>query len=127
MGSLKVLVVEDEFPTARTITYLLTRNGHRCRVARDGVEALEKIAEEKPDLLLLDLHMPRMDGLETCRRIRASEETKGIYIIVLTALGEDDNLPKAMEAGADEYMAKPLDPRKVLERVGAVFRGAHSR
>jgi DNA-binding response OmpR family regulator len=117
MGAFRILVVDDAYPMARALSYLLSRNGYECDVARDGVEALEKIHAFRPDLVFLDLQMPRMDGIETCRRLRAGETARRTHVIVLTAMGQDEDTARALGAGADECMAKPFSPRHVLERV----------
>jgi len=116
-----VLVVEDEFPMAKALSCLLTEAGYRCRIAADGVEALERMAEEKPDLVVLDLQMPRMDGAEVCRRMREHKEYSGIHIIVVTGLGQDEDLAGVLQAGANEWIAKPFDPPSLLERIAAVL------
>jgi len=127
MADFDILVVDDAYPMARALSYFLTRNGYSCRIARDGVEALEKIEEQRPDLVFLDLQMPRMDGIETCRRVRASGAFKDLRIIVLTAMGQDEDVARALEAGADECLAKPFSPRHVLERVAATLHPVESR
>ncbi|MCK4547166.1 MAG: response regulator [Candidatus Eisenbacteria sp.] len=127
METFDILVVDDAFPMARALSYLLTRNGYEVRVARDGVEALEKIRERKPDLVFLDLQMPRMGGVETCRRIRENPGLSDLYIIILTAMGQDQDVEHALEAGADESVAKPFSPREILRRVGEVLRTVESQ
>ena len=114
-------------PMARALSYLLARNGYEVRVARDGVEALEKIRERKPDLVFLDLQMPRMGGVETCRRIRENPGLSDLYIIILTAMGQDQDVEHALKAGADESVAKPFSPREILRRVGEVRRTVESQ
>ncbi len=127
MDSFDILVVDDSYPMARALSYLLTRNGHQCRLARDGAHALEKMAEEKPDLVFLDLQMPRMGGIETCRRIRADENLREVYVIVLTAMGQDEDTAAALKAGANECLSKPFSPGQILERVQAVLEPVESR
>ncbi len=127
MEPFTILVVDDAYPMARALSYLLTRSGYRCRIARDGIEALESMAEEKPDLVFLDLQMPRMDGIETSRRIREDESFRNTYVIVLTAMGEDEDITRALDAGADECMGKPFIPRHVLERVRSILEPVESR
>ncbi len=127
MPTSKILIVEDNYATARALMFLLTRAGYACRMARDGLEALEKIEEEKPDLIVLDLGMPRMDGLELCRRLRREKRYRDLYVIVLTALGDDADITRAHEAGADECLGKPLDPPKLLKRVDEALRAAETR
>jgi CheY-like chemotaxis protein len=127
MESFDILVVDDAYPMARALSYLLTRNGYRCRLARDGAHALEKMAEQKPDLVFLDLQMPRMGGIEACRRIRADENLREVYVIVLTAMGQDEDTAAALEAGANECLSKPFSPAQILERVQAVLEPVESR
>jgi DNA-binding response OmpR family regulator len=122
MSSFRILIVDDLYPMARALSYLFTKEGFSCRTAGDGLEALEKMAEEKPDLVILDIQMPRMDGLEACRRIRADNALKDVHVIVATALGEDEDVGRAMEAGADECIQKPVDPPQFLERVKEIAR-----
>jgi len=116
-----ILVVDDSYPLARALSYALTRAGYTCRIARDGVEALERMDEQPPDLVVLDLRMPRMDGLETCRRIRENEAWRDAYIIVLSGIAHEGDAARAIEAGADECLSKPFEPPKILERVRAVL------
>jgi CheY-like chemotaxis protein len=127
MGAFSILVVDDNFAIARTTAYLFSRAGYDCRIAGDGVETLEKIAEKKPDLVLLDVQMPRMDGVETCRQIRANPDYGDIRIIILTALGDEDDVARARGAGADECLAKPIDPPDLLRKVEEILRPAESR
>jgi CheY-like chemotaxis protein len=117
MAASSILIVDDTYPMARALSFLLTRAGYECRIAGDGVEALEKIEEEKPDLILLDIQMPRMDGFETCRRVRACEANKDIHIIVVTAMGQDEDAARALEAGANECIGKPVNPPELLAKV----------
>ena len=127
METYDILVVDDAYPMARALSYLLNKNGYDVRIARDGVEALEKIREKKPDLVFLDLQMPRMDGVEACRRVREDLGHDDLYIIVLTAMGQDQDVARAMEAGANESMAKPFSPREVVRRVAELFNTVESR
>jgi CheY-like chemotaxis protein len=121
MAAFSILVVDDTYPMARALSFLLTRAGYQCRIAGDGVEALEKIEEEKPDLILLDIQMPRMDGFETCRRVREREENRNIHIIVVTAMGQDEDAEQAIKAGANECMGKPVNPPDLLARVKEIL------
>jgi len=80
----RILVVDDDYPIAKALKYLFVQSGYECRVAHNGVEALEKIEEEKPDLVILDLQMPRLDGISTCRKIRENEDSRDLPVLVLT-------------------------------------------
>ena len=121
MAASSILIVDDTYPMARALSFLLTRAGYECRIAGDGVEALERIREEKPDLILLDLQMPRMDGFETCRRVRECDEYRDIHIVVITAMGQDEDAARAIEAGANECIGKPVNPPDLLARVQEIL------
>jgi DNA-binding response OmpR family regulator len=121
MQPFDILIVDDAYPIARALSYLLTRNGYRCRIARSGQEALDEIARERPDLVFLDLQMPGMNGVEVCRRLRAVERNRDLHVIVLTAMGQDYDIAAAMEAGANECLDKPFSPRLILERVSEIL------
>lgn len=115
----KVLIVDDEMRMRRIITDYLRIKGYETVEAADGVEALERFATEKPDLVLLDVMMPRMDGWEVCRHIR---ETSQVPVIMLTARGEEEDELQGFSLGADEYIAKPFSLKILLARIEAVFR-----
>jgi two-component system phosphate regulon response regulator PhoB len=114
----EILVVEDEPALRRFLELLLQRSGYAVRVAGDGVEALERVEERVPDLVLLDLMLPRMDGFEVCRRLRARQRTARVPILVLTARATEEARRRSLEAGADEFIVKPYNPHDLLERIG---------
>jgi two-component system alkaline phosphatase synthesis response regulator PhoP len=117
----KVLVVDDEKDILDLLRYNLQKEGYQVQTAANGAEALEK-AKAGPDLVILDLMMPVLDGFETCKRLKANPETSGIPVIFLTARpGEVDEI-LGLELGADDYIQKPISPRKILARVRALFR-----
>ncbi len=118
----KILVVEDESDIRELIRYNLVQEGFAVEEAADGAEALERIARRAPDLMLLDLMLPRMPGLELCRRLRAQPETAQLPIIVLTAKGSEIDRVLGLEMGADDYIVKPFSPREVVARVKALLR-----
>jgi phosphate regulon transcriptional regulator PhoB len=119
-----VLVVEDE-PDIRTlIVHHLTRDGFRCRTAGTGPEALARVRAAPPDLVVLDLMLPQMDGLEVCRRLRADPATAMVPIIMLTAKADEVDRVVGLEMGADDYIAKPFSPKELVARVRAVLRRA---
>ncbi len=120
----KILVVEDEKNIVRVVTYNLEREGYQVSVAKDGEEALEKAGRELPDLILLDLMLPKMDGLEVCRQLRAQPKTAQLPIIMLTAKTQESDRIVGLEMGADDYLPKPFSPRELLARVKAVLRRA---
>jgi DNA-binding response OmpR family regulator len=117
-----VLVVEDEPDIRDLIVLHLAREGFRCRTAAGGVEALQRIRASAPDLVVLDLMLPELDGLEVCRRLRADPATASIPIIMLTAKTDEIDRVVGLEMGADDYIAKPFSPKELLARVRAVLR-----
>ena len=122
---MKILVVEDEKNIVRVITYNLEREGYQVIAVRDGEEALEKARKELPDLILLDLMLPKMDGLEVCRQLKASAKTSRIPIIMVTAKTQETDRVVGLEMGADDYIPKPFSPRELVARVKAVLRRSH--
>jgi phosphate regulon transcriptional regulator PhoB len=117
-----VLIVEDEQDIADLVKYHLEKAGLPARTLGNGKQALELIAREHPDLLVLDLMLPGMDGMELCRRLRADPTTQGIPIVMLTARGEEVDRILGLEMGADDYLPKPFSPRELVARVKAVLR-----
>lgn len=122
MAPLKILVVEDEKNIVRVVTYNLEREGYQVDVATDGEQALEKIRRAPPDLLLLDLMLPKVDGLEVCRLLRADAKTAHVPIIMVTAKTQEADRVVGLELGADDYLPKPFSPRELTARVKAVLR-----
>jgi len=118
----KVLVVDDEVHIIKIIDYKLRAAGHMVVSARDGQEALERARGEKPDLILLDVMMPKMDGFETLVRLRRDPETSSTPIFMLTVKGKEVDRAKGMELGADDYITKPFSPSKLLARIEEVLR-----
>ena len=118
----KILVVEDEGDIRELIRYNLAQEGFAVEEAADGAEALERVQRRAPDLLVLDLMLPRMSGLELCRRLRANAETARLPIIVVTAKGAEVDRVLGLEMGADDYVVKPFSPREVVARVKALLR-----
>ena len=113
------LIAEDEPQMTMIIEYILAAKGFTSVIARDGVKALELFRERQPDIVLLDVTMPRMGGLEVCRNIRRESE---IPIVLVTAHGEADDILAGFEAGADDYVSKPFDPRVLATRVEHAMR-----
>ncbi len=122
MAGLKILVVEDEKNIAKVVAYNLEREGYQVSAARDGEEALEKAMRERPDLVVLDLMLPKVDGLEVCRQLRSQPHTAHLPIIMLTAKTQEADRVVGLELGADDYLAKPFSPRELVARVKAVLR-----
>lgn len=121
-GKFTVLVVDDESDILEFVDYNLEKEGYRVVLAHNGAEALEKAKAEKPDLILLDIMMPEMDGIETCRTLRELPEFKRTLIAFLTARGEDFTQISGFEVGADDYITKPIKPRLLISRVNALMR-----
>ena len=122
MSAPSVLVVEDE-PDIRNLVVLhLAREGYRCRTAATGAEALREARTQPPDLIVLDLMLPEMDGLEVCRRLRADPNTTGLPVIMLTAKADEVDRIVGLELGADDYIVKPFSPKELVARVRAVLR-----
>ncbi|BAZ12076.1 two component transcriptional regulator, winged helix family protein [Calothrix sp. NIES-4071] len=117
-----ILIVEDEAEIAQLIQLTLEKEGFSCRVSRDGITALRMFTEVAPDLIILDLMIPGLDGLEVCARIRQKPGAKDPYIMMLTAKGEEIDRVIGLSTGADDYMAKPFSPRELVARVRALLR-----
>jgi DNA-binding response OmpR family regulator len=112
-----VLVVDDEAYIVTSLEYVMQSAGFKVAIAHDGEEALARVAEIVPDLVILDLMMPKIDGFEVCEKIRANPLWEGIRIIILTAKGRDFERKKGISLGADDYMTKPFSTRDILKRV----------
>lgn len=117
-----VLVVDDEEAILELIAFTLEREGFRVDTALDGLEALDKAAVSKPDLIVLDWMLPHLDGLEVCRRIRQNTELAHIPVIMLTARSEEMDKVLGLELGADDYVTKPFSPRELAARIRARLR-----
>jgi two-component system phosphate regulon response regulator PhoB len=122
-----IVAIEDEPDLLEVLQYNLTREGYRVESSKDGDEGLELIGKVRPDLVLLDLMLPGMDGLEICRRVKYDAATRHIPIIIVSAKGEEGDVILGLELGADDYIAKPFSPRELLARVRAVLRRGSSR
>ena len=120
----EVLVVEDEPDIRGLIVHHLERDGFRCRTAGNGGEALAAVRASVPDLVVLDVMLPGMDGLEVCRRLRADASAATVPIIMLTAKSDEVDRVVGLELGADDYVAKPFSPKELVARVRAVLRRA---
>jgi two-component system phosphate regulon response regulator PhoB len=121
MGA-KVLVVEDEEAISHLLAYNLEREGFRVATAPDGEEALIKVEESRPDLVLLDWMLPSVSGIELCRQLRTRNETREIPIIMLTARGEEEDRVRGLDVGADDYVTKPFSMSELVARMKAVLR-----
>ena len=120
----KILIVEDEPDIVELLVYNLDQAGFKTEAVFNGADALDRVKIEPPDLVLLDLLLPEVDGLEVCRTLKRDPETASIPIIMLTAKGEAIDRIVGLELGADDYITKPFSPREVMLRVRAVLRRA---
>jgi two-component system phosphate regulon response regulator PhoB len=123
MGS-RILVVEDEADLAELIAFNLRQAGHAVQVVHGGAAGLAEIRRQRPDLVLLDLMLPDISGLEVCRRLRREKETVHLPVLMLTAKGEELDRVVGFEVGADDYVVKPFSPRELMLRVEAILRRA---
>jgi two-component system phosphate regulon response regulator PhoB len=117
-----ILVAEDEAPLMTLLRYNLEKEGYRALEAHDGDEALMLAAEDTPDLVLLDWMLPKVSGIEVCRRLRGRAETRNVPIIMLTARGEETDRVRGLDTGADDYITKPFSMTELLARIRAVMR-----
>jgi DNA-binding response OmpR family regulator len=117
--NMQALIVDDDRVLADLVAFTLRHEGFQVSLAYDGQSALQKWRDEQPDLIILDLNLPKVDGFTVCRRIRAEADTP---IIMLTVRGEEDDIVQGLELGADDYIPKPFSPRQLVARVKAVLR-----
>jgi two-component system phosphate regulon response regulator PhoB len=122
MTKRKILVVEDDEDIQELVRFNLSREGHSVTCASSGEAGLAAVRKEAPDLIVLDLMLPGMDGLELCRILRADASTADIPIVIMSAKGEESDVVTGLELGADDYLTKPFSPRILLARVKAVLR-----
>ena len=118
----RILIVDDNEHNRAILAARLGANGYATAEACDGVEALEMVRSEAPDLILLDVSMPRMDGLEACRRLRSDPKVGFVPVILVTARSDSKDVVAGLEAGADEYLAKPIDQQALVARVRSMLR-----
>ncbi|MDD5253272.1 MAG: response regulator transcription factor [Candidatus Omnitrophica bacterium] len=120
----KILIVEDEKDIIKMLEYNLKKEGFKVIAARDGEDALDLALREYPDLILLDLMLPGIDGLEVCKTLKKESKTSSIPIIMLTAKSQESDKVVGLELGADDYITKPFSPRELIARIKAVLRRA---
>jgi len=118
----KILIVEDEVDIAQLVKLYLEKDGFRPTIAKTGVEGLKLVKADRPDMVILDLMLPEMDGLEICKKIRTSLDTALLPIMMLTAKAEESDTIIGLELGADDYVTKPFSPKVLVARVKALFR-----
>jgi DNA-binding response OmpR family regulator len=127
MVSRKILIVEDERDILELVTHYLEKEGFRVRTARDGPSGWQAALKERPDVIVLDLMLPGMDGLELCKKVRAGSSTASIPVIMLTAKADETDRVVGLELGADDYLTKPFSPKELVARVKALLRRAERR
>lgn len=121
-GAKTILIVEDEADIASLIKLYLEKEGYHTALAKTGTDALKSLSSERPDMVILDLMLPEMDGLELCKKIRNKSETALLPIIMLTAKTEESDTVVGLELGADDYITKPFSPKALVARMKALFR-----
>ena len=118
----KVLVVDDEEYIQHILNFSFGAEGYEVVTAADGEEAIKKAQDEKPDIIVLDIMMPKMDGYEACKKLKSDPKTKAIPVILLTAKGRDVDRRLGSDAGADDYVVKPFSPGRLIERVEGIMK-----
>lgn len=121
MSEQKIMVVDDEPHLVRSLTFILEKAGYNVSSASNGEEALSKIQQSKPDLVFLDVMMPKKNGYAVCEEIKKSPELKDIYVIILTAKGQETDRAQGLKAGADEFITKPFSPLEIVARVKKIL------
>ena len=119
----RILIVDDEPNIVVSLEYLMKREGFDTSVAVDGEEALRAVAEQAPDLVILDVMLPKLNGFEVCRRLRAEERWRGTRILMLTAKGRDTEVEKGLGLGADAYVTKPFSTKDLVAQIHALLAG----
>ena len=117
----KVLVCDDEPYIVESVSYVVRKAGYEVVVAEDGLEALNAVKREKPDLVFLDIMMPKISGYEVCRQVKEDPATRAAYIVMLTARGQEEDERRALDMGADEFMTKPFSPRKMRAKLDEIL------
>jgi two-component system alkaline phosphatase synthesis response regulator PhoP len=127
MANERILIVDDEEDVLELVRYNLERNGYQVTVASSGEQALANTMKKLPDLIILDLMLPGIDGLEVCKKLKSDVKTEGIPLIMLTAKGEESDIVTGLELGADDYVTKPFSPKVLVARVRRLLHRAVSR
>ncbi len=122
MAKPKILVIEDEADILEVISYNLEREGHKVISCRNGEQGLSRIRTDNPDLVILDLMLPGMDGVEVCRQVKSDPVTRAIPVIMVTAKAEESDIVLGLGIGADDYITKPFSPKELVARVKVVLR-----
>ncbi len=121
MSKGRILVVDDEIYIVHILDFSLGMEGYEVITALDGEQALEKLKSERPDLIVLDIMMPKLDGYEVCKAIKSDPDTRHIPVILLSAKGRNVDQKLGFDVGADDYITKPFSPRKLVERINQLL------
>ena len=119
--TMRILIVDDDADLIEGLRWYLEAEGFQVIAASDGEAAIETFRKERPDLVILDIMMPKMDGYETCKRLKSDDATRGIPVILLSAKGRNVDQKMGFEVGADDYITKPFSPRKLVERINVIL------
>ncbi len=117
MGKKRILLADDEEDIKTVVAMFLEAEGYEVITAFDGLDALEKVRCDKPDLILLDIMMPVLDGFEVCKRLKENEETAAIPVVILSAAAHVESVNRGLKAGAKDYIVKPFEPETLLEKI----------
>lgn len=120
----KILIADDEQNIVISLEFLMKREGFDVSIAQDGEEAINKIRSEMPDLVLLDVMMPKRNGFEVCQEVKADPALQAVKVLMLTAKGRDTEVTKGLALGADAYMTKPFSTKELVEKVRSLLAGA---
>jgi two-component system alkaline phosphatase synthesis response regulator PhoP len=127
MANERILVVDDEEDVLELVRYNLDRSGYQTEIASSGEEALSKARKSLPDLIILDLMLPGIDGLEVCKKLKSDVKTEQIPVVMLTAKGDESDIVTGLELGAEDYVTKPFSPKILIARVRRILHRAVSR
>lgn len=116
-----IVIADDEPHVLRSLEFILKKQGYRVITATNGEEALDRVKESRPDLVFLDIQMPKMDGNTVLRKLREDEQFQTLYIVMITAKGQEVDRLNSLESGANEYVTKPYSPRKLVARVQEIL------
>ncbi|MFN6105222.1 MAG: response regulator [Planctomycetaceae bacterium] len=123
--SSRILIVDDNQQNCELLDAYLADEGYQIEMVYDGQQTLDAVARQQPDLILLDIMMPRLSGYEVCHRLKSSEETRTIPILMITALAEMSDIEKGIDAGADDFLTKPINKLELITRVRSLLRVRH--
>jgi DNA-binding response OmpR family regulator len=123
----RILIADDNPPAAELMEAYLSDQGYELNVVGDGEQALQAVASWHPDLILLDVMMPRISGFEVCKRLRANPDTHDVAVLMITALDQASDIDRAVEAGTDDFVSKPIKKTELLHRVRALLRSRHHK